>query len=306
MALRLPAFAPRIVLIAVPALLATAALTYAADQQIGSTPAAPAAAAAPVKPAVIVVPDVRHQAFVFAKGALQDAGLAWRVAPGVQGYAANVVVGQSPAAGTHVYDTGAPLVKVTLSRNKKYPENGDPEDVSPYRATAVELADAPKAVATVAPATTTPAATTPAATTAAVTTTAASAPAAKPAVTPTAKPAAKPKVAPKSKYPQNRPAAFAVAGAPKEPLKEMPLPDRASALGAWVASNPKPTNANVRHWLYQNDWIVTGAKFGWWRGAEALRTLIAADRRTESTWGIGSKSRSLAEAALSEVEARSR
>jgi acetylornithine deacetylase/succinyl-diaminopimelate desuccinylase-like protein len=98
--------------------------------------------------------------------------------------------------------------------------------------------------------------------------------------------------------------AFAVAGAPKEPLDEMPLPDRARRLGRWIDAHPKPTDAAVRHWLYQNEWIVTGARFGWWRGAEALRTLIAVDRRTESVWGVGARSERLARAALAEVEAR--
>ena len=54
--------------------------------------------AAPTPP--IAVPDVEDQAFVFAKGALEDAGFAWRVVGSVHGYAANTVVSQSPAAGT--------------------------------------------------------------------------------------------------------------------------------------------------------------------------------------------------------------
>jgi hypothetical protein len=304
---RLPAFLPRVIVIAVVALLATAGLTYAAEQQIASPPA-PAAAAAPVQQrAVLVVPDLRRQAFVFAKGALQDAGFAWRVAGGVHGYAANVVVGQSPAAGTRLFDTGAPLVTLTLSRNRKYKEVGAAEDLSPYRATSLESADAPApAAAPAAPATPAPAATTatpatPAATTAAP---AAATPAAPAAAAPAAKPAAPAKAA--AKYPQNRPAAFTVAGAPKEPLDEMPLVDRATALGTWLAKNPKPSDANVRHWLYQNEWIVTGAKFGWWRGAEALQKLIAVDRRAVAVWGIGSKSEAAAVRALSDVQARAR
>jgi hypothetical protein len=297
MAARLPAFLPRVMVIAVVALLATAGLTYAAEQQLAS-PATPAAAPAPVQQrAVLVVPDLRRQAFVFAKGALQDAGFAWRVAGGVHGYAANVVVGQTPPAGTRLFDTGAPLVTLTLSRNRKYKEAGAAEDVSPYRATSLESADAPSLSS--APATPAPAATpaAPAATPAAPATPA-------PAATPAAKPAA-PKPA-AAKYPQSRPAAFAVAGAPKEPLDEMPLVDRANALGAWLAKNPKPTDANVRHWLYQNEWIVTGAKFGWWHGAEALQKLIAVDRRADALWGIGSKSEAAAVRALSDVQARAR
>jgi hypothetical protein len=86
----------------------------------------------------------------------------------------------------------------------------------------------------------------------------------------------------------------------------MPLPRRARALGAWLTKHPRPTDANVAHWLYQHAWIVTGAKFGWWRGAEALRILIAVDNRVIKNWGIGTRSRTTARAALAEVEAKSR
>jgi hypothetical protein len=316
MSARLPAFVPKAILIALVGLLLTAGLTYAAEQQLATTPA-PAAAPTPVqKRATLVVPDLRRQAFVFAKGQLQDAGFAWRVVGGVHGYAANVVVDQQPAAGAKLFDTGAPVVKLTLSRNRKYAQVGAPEDISPYRATAVQRADLPATPAPVAPATTTtapaPAATTtpaPAATTTPAPAATTPAPAATTATTAApeqaAKPAAKPAAA-KPRYPQSRPAAFAVAGAPKEPLDEMPLVDRANALGKWLAKNPKPTDANVRHWLYQNEWIVTGAKFGWWRGTDALKVLVAVDRHASAQWGIGSKSEAAAVRALTEVEARSR
>jgi hypothetical protein len=85
----------------------------------------------------------------------------------------------------------------------------------------------------------------------------------------------------------------------------MPLPQRAHLLSSWIASHAK-TRANVRHFLYQHSWIVTGAQFGWWHGAEALRELIAADRAAERRWGIGRKSQLVARAALTEVEARSK
>jgi hypothetical protein len=84
----------------------------------------------------------------------------------------------------------------------------------------------------------------------------------------------------------------------------MPLPNRARLLGRWIGQHPRPTNANVKRWLYQNAWVVTGARFGWWHGAQALRILIGVDRRTETLWGIGAKSRLLAQNALAEVEAR--
>lgn len=308
---------PRIVLFALLALSLTAGITLAAGTLGGSTTPSTADTTPAQVQATLIVPDVRRQAFVFAKGALHEAGFAWRVEGGVRGYAANVVVSETPAPGTRVKDTGAPLVKLTLSRNSKYAQEGAPEDVSPYRATALVVADvagaalAPLPSAT--PTTTTPAAgTAPAATTTAPTTTsyerAAAAPA-KPAAPAASAPAAKPATpaAPaKQQYSQSRPAAFTVAGAPAEPLDEMPLTDRAALLGRWLAAHPKPTDANVRHWLYQNEWIVTGAKFGWWRGAEALRLLIAVDGKTVATWGIGSKSRAAAAAALAAVEAKSR
>jgi len=85
----------------------------------------------------------------------------------------------------------------------------------------------------------------------------------------------------------------------------MPLTQRAHLLAAFIASRDK-TKANVRHFLYQHSWIVTGAKFGWWHGAEALRELIGVDRAAQQRWGIGRKSELVARAALAEVEARSK
>jgi hypothetical protein len=106
--------------------------------------------------------------------------------------------------------------------------------------------------------------------------------------------------------PQRRPRAFTVAGARPEPLNEMPLPDRANALRTWLEAHPHMTRANVGHWLYQNEWIVAGAKLGWWHGADALTTLVAVDRRTQQLWGIGAKSAVLAQRALGEVQSKSR
>lgn len=101
-----------------------------------------------------------------------------------------------------------------------------------------------------------------------------------------------------------RPAAFDVPGAPREPLDEIALPARARRLDAWLTAGRGPTAANQRHWLYQHAWIVTGANFGWWHGAEALRLLIRVDRRIESRWGIGYRSEAVARRALAAVEAR--
>lgn len=124
--------------VVVAALGASATLTYAAGRQLAAVPAARNPAVP--KPATVVVPDLRGEAFVFAKQQLQDAGFAWRVGGAVQGYAANTVVAQSPAAGTTLIATGAPLVKLTLARNGKYQPIGEPQDTSPYAATAVRLA----------------------------------------------------------------------------------------------------------------------------------------------------------------------
>jgi hypothetical protein len=298
MALPLRAHLPRVALFVLLGLAATATLTYAAGRRIGSTPPA-AAAAAPTPP--LVVPDVKNQAFVFAKGSLEDAGFAWRVLGSVHGYAANTVAAQSPAPGTRVLDTGAPLITLTLERNGGYPQGGEAEDASPYAGTVLQPADLAAAVGPARPAATTTAT----ATTAATTTPAA--PATTPATTPkVATPAKQATAAKPTTWPQNRPPAFTVAGARREPLNEMPLTNRAQQLDTWLTAHSTKTNANVTHWLYQNEWIVTGAKLGWWRGAEALTTLIAVDRRAQQLWGIGSKSALQAENALRVVRSRSK
>jgi hypothetical protein len=103
-----------------------------------------------------------------------------------------------------------------------------------------------------------------------------------------------------------RPAAFTMPGAPTEPLDEIALPVRARRLDAWLTARHGPTAANQRHWLYQHAWIVAGANFGWWHGAEALRLLVRVDRRVESRWGIGFRSEAVARRALAAVEARTR
>jgi hypothetical protein len=190
-------------------------------------------------------------------------------------------VSQSPIAGTKLTDTGAPTITITLTRTG-YAETGEPEDLSPYIGTSVVPAGAriaPKPAATTTPAVAKPAA---------------------PAVK--KKPAAK-KSAPVT---QKRPPAFVRAGAPREPLDEMPLENRARFLASWLRAHPKRTRVAVRHFLYQHAWVVTGAKFGWWHGANALRVLIRADEEAQRLWGIGHKSELAARTALAEVEARTR
>jgi hypothetical protein len=298
MASRLRAHLPRVALFVLLGLAATATLTYAAGHQLGPTSAV-STTAVPAPP--LVVPDVRNQAFVFAKGSLEDAGFAWRVLGSVHGYAANTVAAQSPAAGTRVLDTGAPLITLTLKRNSSYPQTGEAADASPYAGTVLQPAELAAAVGPAHPAATTSATTTTAAQTSKAATPAKTPKTASPATAATPATAAK-----KTAWPQNRPAAFTLPGARKEPLDEMPLTNRALELRSWLEAHPTKTNANIAYWSYQNAWVVTGAKFGWWHGAEALATVIAVDRRAQQLWGIGNKSALQAQRALSEVQSRSK
>ena len=276
MALRIATRLPRLAIVGVVLLLASATLAVGAAKRMA---AVPQGAPAPVATPTVTVPDITGQAFVFAKGTLEDAGLAWKVVGSVHGFAANKVAKQSPAAGTKLKDTGAPTITVTLDRTA-YAETGEPEDVSPYFGTSVQPIGLPKPTPAPAPAAVTPA----------------------PSPTPAPAPKTAPKTAAKA---ATRTPDFVVNKAPKEPQKELPLPQRAHLLSAFIASHAKST-ANVRHFLYQHSWIVTGAEFGWWHGAPALRELIAADRAAAQRWGIGRKSELVARAALAEVEARSK
>jgi hypothetical protein len=270
MALRIAHRLPRLAVVGVVLLLASATLAVGAAKRMA---AVPQGAPAPVPVATVTVPDVTGQAFVFAKGTLEDASLAWKVVGSVHGYAANKVLTQTPAAGTKLKDTGAPTITLKLERTS-YAEDGEPEDVSPYFGTTVQPIGLAKTIM----------------------------PAPKPAAV---KPAATPKPAATTKPAAARTPDFVVSDAPKEPADEMPLTQRARLLAAFVSTHAR-TTANVRQFLYQNSWVVTGARFGWWHGADALRTLIAADRKAQQRWGIGSKSELVARAALAEVEARSK
>ena len=273
-------------------LLATAALTYAAANDHTAAPPTTTPPAATTQEAVettMVVPDVTKEAYVFAEGTLGDAGFSWKVKGAVKGFAANLVAAQSPKAGTTIIDTGSPTITLTLSKPAGTKETGLPQAASPTAGTAVKLpgqrvktAAKAKAPAKAKPVTRT--------------VQGVKAPAAR-------KPAAK---KPAHKWPQKRPPAFAVAGARKEPLDEMPLTDRATLLLHWVEAHPKATDANVEYWLYQHAWIVTGARFGWWHGADALETLIQADGKAEQEWGIGAKSAAVARAALAYVQQRAK
>jgi hypothetical protein len=279
MAARLAAVLPRFVALTLFFLLATATLTFAAQRSMVSTP--PVKKAPAPKPEVLVVPDVRGQAYVFAKGILEDGGFAWLVSGKVGGYAANTVADQRPMPGTRVLDTGAPTIVLELRRNPGYAQEGTPENAAPFIGSPLRLAYAPKRKA---------------------------APRKAAPKQPAPRKAAPRKAAPSQAAPKRsaRPPAFTVAGAPKEPLDEISLPARAKRLDAWLSTHRRPTSANVRAYLYQHAWIVSGAKLGWWRGAQALRILVAVDRRAQRLWAIGGKSERVAQLALRRVVARSR
>lgn len=281
---------PTVAAIVVVALLATATLTLAATS---SSPAPVQAAPEPVVQPFLIVPDVRRQAYVFAKGALEQAGFAWKVNGSVQGYAANVVADQSPAPGTRVVANGAPIVSLQLSRNSSYKQEGLPENASPYKGRPVKLVVAKQAVVRATASAQAKAAT-------------AAKPAAKPTVKPVAKQKSKSATAPKAVAPAARKPAFVEPGAPTEPLDEIALTARAKKLGTWLESHKTLTSRAANHWLYQHNWIVTGAGFGWSGGSQALSELIKVDERVQKVWGIGGKSEQVARRALAEVEASSK
>jgi hypothetical protein len=275
---------PRVVALTAILVLASATISFAAENTL-LTPA-PEAESVVVAPPLVTVPDVHGQAYVFAKGTLEERGFAWRIVGPVQGYPANTVLSQTPAAGTRIIDTGLPTILLGLGRNGNYAQEGKPENASPYAGTKIRLLRAkPKAAAKPKPA---------------AKPKLVAKPKTKPA--PRAKPKAKPK--PKAKA-VTRPPAFAVAGALSEPQDEIALPERARRLERWVRAHPKPSNANVQHWLYQHEWLVTGARFGWWHGAQALEILIRVDQQVQRRWGIGAKSEAAVRRALAAVRAKS-
>jgi hypothetical protein len=279
-------FVTRLLALTVVWLFATAALTFAAAHKLGAGPAVVSTtttAGATVPAPVLVVPDLRRQAFVFSKGILSDAGFSFRIEGSVKGFPSNTVVSQTPAPGTRVLDTGAPLVILHLARTGT--QNGLPEDVSTVTPTAVKLAPPPAGVAK---------------------TTAAVLPVKVAKTAPKVVTKVVPKPAKAPAKPESRAPAFVVPGARREPLDEITLSARAQTLLVWLNQHPNATDANVKHWLYQHAWIVTGAELGWSHGAEALHTLLAADRRVWELWGIGARSSAVARQALAEVEARSK
>jgi hypothetical protein len=278
--MRLGTLLPRAVGVVLVWVLATAAFTFAADQKnlIGQSPTA---STAPAQAPNLVVPAVTGQVFVFAKGILEDSGFAWRVSGSVHGYSGNRVLAQTPAAGTHVVDTGAPTIVLRLVKGQ-YAQDGVPEDTSSYTGTRIAFPHAPIVKPKA------------------------------PVVAPKPKAAPKPATTPKASKPVKkasplkRPPDFTVPGGRKEPQNEISLPARAARLAAWIETHPKRTNANVSRWLYQHSWIVDGAQFGWWHGSQALQKLIAVDQHVEGIWDIGHRSEAVARAALHRVRSRTR
>jgi hypothetical protein len=297
MAARFAALIPRLLALTVIWLLGAATFTLAADKKV-TPPATGPDAAQVAKPTVLTVPDVRGKAYVFAKGILQDAGLAWRVRGSVQGYSANLVVSQSPAPGSRVIDNGAPIVSVRLSKNAAYGERGLPENEAPYAGTRVVfLSDWREAHEQSTQSTTTE-------TTASEPTTSETAPTTtEPPTTSEPSTTTEPEPAPK---PKTRKADFEVAGAPPEPADEITLTERARRLAQRMDAMSKPTNRLVNFWLYQHSWIVTGARFGWHNGAEALRLLIKVDQSLERRFDFGARSEAVARRALAYVEAHTK
>jgi|GEM_PF-667221 len=253
-----------------------------------------------------VVPGVIGQLYVFAEGTLQEHGFGWKVVGPVEGWAGVTVASQDPVAGTTVVDTGAPVVTLRLAKPKGYVTQGTPENSSPFVGTEILLPGASTGTSqstTSAQTTTTNTGTTSTTKTGSTSTTKTGSTSTTntgttsttntgTTSTGTSTTSTKPKPS------QARPPAFAIAGAKPEPLDEIPLPQRAKNLDTWLDSHRVASAANERYWLFQHAWIVAGAKFGWWHGAQALETLIAVDKRVEELWGVGSKSETEARSAL--------
>jgi hypothetical protein len=307
---RLTSLAPRLFVLTAVWVFATTSITLASDSGPATTPAAPSAtppsAVTTAEPQVeLTVPDVRRQSYVFAKGILEDAGFAWRVAGKTKGYAVNRVAWQSPAPGTRVLDTGAPLVLLRLAKSEAYEQRGIPADRAPYKATGLVYAEGetPSAAsATPVPEPVTPPAPAPPPPAASADDTesaAAPAKAATPKHTTSSAVQAALIVKPKPRTPD-----FVVPGAPSEPVGEMPLVDRARLLAGRMAAAPKTTPKLMRYFSYQHNWIVYGARFGWKDGDVALRILVGVDQDLERRFDTGQESEKVARAALAFVQSR--
>lgn len=325
---RLPTFAVRLVVLIAVWLLGTATLTLAQDAEAPAPPvlAVPdPAASETLETGPLVVPDVRGLPYVFAKGVLEDAGFAWKVKGKVEGYAVNLVEEQGVKPGTRVVDTGAPVIELKLEVNPDYEERGVPQAASPYKGTELVLANGGEPETAGAPpqGDGEPSEDAPAETQEGPAETDPTAPETETDPTGEAPEAsdgekgetetieveqtsskdtaASEPEADGAKKTQKRPPAFVVPGAPREPLGEIPLPRRAEKLERRIASAAGPSAELLDHFRYQHAWIVKGAGFGWWHGAEALRILIRVDEDVQRRFGWSAASEQEARAALAEV-----
>jgi hypothetical protein len=126
---------PRLTAVAAAGLLVSATISLAADKPARMKESAHTHSS---QRHVLVVPDLRHQLFVFASGMLEDGGFGWSVRGSVHGFPANVVVSQSPAPGTRVIDTGSPKITLYLARGKAA-QLGKPQDRSSYGASLIRF-----------------------------------------------------------------------------------------------------------------------------------------------------------------------
>ena len=267
MAVRLATLLPRAVVVALIWVLAPRRSRSPRTTTIvgPSTPSSTAGAAA-AQPE-LVVPSVSGQAYVFAKGILEDSGFAWRVVGSVHGYSSNRVLTQSPAAGTRVVDTGAPTDRAAARARAPTPSTAGPS-TSLRTAARDPLADLAAATRPGGSRTK---------------------PTAKPLPSRSRKPVVKPKgsrspsrsrSSPRSVAPARVHARRRAEGAARRDHAAGP---RAPPPG-WARQPPEDRRERA-HWLYQHAWIVTGAQFGWWHGAQALETLIAVDQQRRAAVG---------------------
>ena len=141
----------RLGVIAALGLFATTTITFAASKRIEAAKVAKPKAVSPAKRPPLVVPDVRGKPYVFAKGILDDAGFAWRVST-KNGFATNTVSSQTPAPGTRVVDTGAPLLTLALQQPSGQKETGSAENSAPFPSTQLRLVSGEKPKAASVPA----------------------------------------------------------------------------------------------------------------------------------------------------------
>ncbi len=258
------ALVARVGVLALVALFATATVTHGASspEPIQQRPKPPV-----VERRIVVVPDVRGHAYVFAKGILEDAGFAWRVVGPVEGYATNLVASATPAPGTQLVDTGAPTIALTLERNARYPESGSPENAAPFPGTPVRLAG--QAVA-------------------------------RRATLSRVESSAVPPVL--AERPDGDVRAILAAATWGRRFERGSLPRRVGALARWLRWHRRPTDARVRHWDEQHAAIVSAAERGASEAKSALRVLVQLDRHAAHLWRTGRQSETLTHAALDGLE----